>query len=350
MHSVVAIGIVALALGACVTPFPYYDASKPHRAADGFRNNYPHPEKGSFWRWKWEQWRDALPKEPEGGWRFETVRTDAALLRAPAANPSVTWIGHATLLVRMGGANLLTDPHFTERASPFSFAGPRRVVPPTPPPEALPRIDAVLISHNHYDHLDIGSVTRLAAQPGGSPRFFVGLGLKRWFQNLGITDVVELDWWERVEFKGLDLHFVPVQHWSRRTLWDTNQTLWGGWVARHPSFSFFFAGDAGYSRDLADIGARFGGFDLAALPIGSYAPRWFMALNHFDPAEAVAAHRDVRARQSVAMHWGTFANLSDEDLHEPPRRLAAARLGAGLKEDDFFVLKHGETRRLERRS
>ncbi len=337
-----------LALTACIAASSYYDAAKPHRAADGFRNNYPHPEKGSFWRWRWEQWRDGLPKAPAGGWRFETVQTDPALLRSAASNPSVTWIGHATLLVRVGGVNFLTDPHFSERASPVSFAGPVRVVPPVPPPEALPHIDLVVISHNHYDHLDVASVTRLASQPGGAPRFFVGLGLKRWFENLGITDVVELDWWERAEFKGLDLHFVPVQHWSKRALWDANRTLWGGWVVRHPTFSFFFAGDAGYSRDFADIGKRFGGFDLAALPIGSYTPRWFMAVNHLDSAEAVAAHRDVRARQSVAIHWGTFAGLSDEDLDEPPRRLAEARAAAGLKEDEFFVLRHGETMRVAR--
>ena len=221
-------------------------------------------------------------------------------------------------------------------------------MPPTPTLEDLPRIDAVVISHNHYDHLDVASVTRLATRAGGAPRFFVGMGLKRWFEDLGITDVVELDWWERAEFKGLDLHFVPVQHWSKRTPWDANRTLWGGWVVRHPTFSFFFAGDAGYSRDFADIGERFGGFDLAALPIGSYAPRCFMAVNHLDCAGGVAAHRDVRARTSVAIAWGTLAGLSDGDLDGPPRRLAEASAAAGLKEEEFFVLRHGETRRLAR--
>jgi L-ascorbate metabolism protein UlaG (beta-lactamase superfamily) len=342
--------LAAAAIAACVTGFPYADPAKPHRAAEGFRNNYPHPEKSGFWRWKWEQWRDGVPKEPPGGWRFEVASADAEALRARRHNPGVTWIGHATLLVQVGGLNVLTDPIFSERASPVPFAGPKRVVPPEPAPGELPHIDAVVISHDHYDHLDIPSVRLLAAQPGGSPRFFVGLGLKRWFEARGIADVVELDWWERTEFKGLDLHFVPVQHWAKRTLWDENQRLWGGWVLRHPEFSFFFAGDAGYSRDFADIGARFGGFDLAAIPIGSYAPRWFMKIMHVDAAEAVQAHRDVRARQSVGMHWGTFASLSDEDLHEPPRMLAAARAAAGLAEEDFFVMKHGETRRLTARA
>jgi len=349
MAQLVPIAIALITLAACVAPNAYFDPLKPHRAADGFRNVYPHPEKGGFWRWKWEQWRDGMPKEPPGGWRFETVRTDLAALHAGRSNPGVTWIGHATLLVQIGGVNVLTDPLFSERASPVPFAGPKRVVPPVPALAELPHIDAVVISHDHYDHLDVESVKALAAQAGGAPRFFVGLGLKPWFEALGIRDVVELDWWERTEFKGLDVNFVPVQHWAKRSLWDENRRLWGAWVLRHPGFSFFFAGDTGYSQDFADIGKRFGGFDLAAIPIGSYAPRWFMRIMHVDAAEAVAIHRDLKARQSLGIHWGTLANLSDEPLDEPPRRLAQAAAAAGLKQDDFFVLKHGETRRLARR-
>lgn len=349
MRRLLAFAMVLLVLLSCAGANSYFDPLKAHRAADGFRNNYPHPEKAGFWRWQWERWRAGPPKEPPGGWRFETVRVDAQALQAKRHNPGVTWIGHATLLVQMGGVNVLTDPLFSERASPVAFAGPRRVVPPVPALAELPHIDAVVISHDHYDHLDLESVRALAAQAGGSPRFFVGLGLKAWLAQLGIADAVELDWWERTEFKGLDISFVPVQHWSKRGLTDDNRRLWGGWVLRHPELSFFFAGDTGYSPDFADIGRRFGGFDLAAIPIGSYAPRWFMKIMHVDPAEAVAIHRDVRARQSVGIHWGTLARLSDEDLDEPPRKLAEARAAAGLKDEDFFVLKHGETRRLQKR-
>ncbi len=346
MLRVVPYAIAAIAVAACASTNPFFDASKPHHTPNGFRNSYPHPEKGSFWAWQWERWKNGRPRTPENGWRFETARSNAAFLRANGRHTTLTWIGHSTLLLQVDGLNVITDPQFSERASPVSFAGPYRVAPPVPALEALPRIDAVLISHDHYDHLDVDSVLRLARQPGGSPRFFVGLGLKRWFAELGIEDVVELDWWQQTEHKGLELHFVPVQHWSKRTLWDTNQRLWGGWVLRHPALSFFFAGDAGYSRDFADIGERFGRFDLAAFPIGSYAPRWFMKVMHVNPEEAVLAHRDVRARQSVAIHWGTFAWLSDEDLDEPPRNLAAAREQHGLSAETFFVMQHGETRTL----
>jgi N-acyl-phosphatidylethanolamine-hydrolysing phospholipase D len=302
-----------------------------------FRNNYPHAAKGGFWRWQWQRLRDGLPQRPAGGYRFEAAKPDLV------ANPSITWVGHATVLLRVGGLSVLTDPHFSERASPLGFAGPKRVVPPVPSLDELPHIDAVVHSHNHYDHLDRDTVAKLAEQAGGSPRFFVPLGLEDWFARRGIYDVVELDWWEKLNFKGLELHFVPVQHWSKRTLADENRSLWGGWVIRHPELSFFFAGDSGYSRDFADIGARFGGFDLAAIPIGAYAPRWFMQIMHLDPAEAVRVHQDVNARRSIAIHWGTFENLTDESLYEPPLKLAEERKKAGLADDDFVVLRHGET-------
>jgi L-ascorbate metabolism protein UlaG (beta-lactamase superfamily) len=340
--------IAVLSMAACAAN-PFLDGSKPHRTGEGFRNTYPHPEKGSFWQWKWEQWRAGLPDKPPGGYRFETARTDTAFLRMNRRETTATWVGHATVLLQTAGVNVITDPQFSERASPVPFAGPKRVVPATPALADLPHIDAVLISHDHYDHLDAASVKALARQPGGSPRFFVGLGTKAWFAEQGITDVVELDWWQSLEFKGVEVTFVPVQHWSKRTLTDTNQRLWGGWVLRHPGFSFFFTGDAGYSRDFADIGARFGGVDLAAIPIGAYEPRWFMKIMHLNPEEAVRTHRDVKSRASLGIHWGTFDDLTDESLYEPPAALAREARKAGLAQDEFFVLKHGETRRFARR-
>jgi N-acyl-phosphatidylethanolamine-hydrolysing phospholipase D len=330
--------LAALVAACAAVSFRYFDPDKPHHAIEGFRNTYPHEVKSGYWRWKWDQLRLGLPPEPEGGYQFATAQPNLA------ANPSFTWVGHATVLVRVGGLSVITDPQFSERASPLTFAGPKRVVPPVPALAGLPHIDVVVVSHNHYDHLDLESVRRLAEQKGGSPRFYVPLGLKEWFEKRGISDVVELDWWESRDYRGLRIDCVPVQHWSKRTLSDENQSLWCGWVIKHPELSFFFAGDTGYSKDFADIGARFGGFDLAAIPIGAYAPRWFMQIMHLDPAEAIQVHRDVKAKRSLAIHWGTFANLTDESLYEPPLRLAEERKKAGLGEEDFLVLRHGETR------
>ena len=329
--------------------------NKPaHHTPGGFRNNYPTPAHGSFWRWQRERWRNGLPRVPQGGYRFERLHPDLAWLRHNRTQPMLTWIGHASFLLQLGGLNILTDPHLTRRASPLSFAGPARIVAPAIALHELPHIDAVVISHNHYDHLDLGTVKHLARQVNGSPRFFVPLGLKSWFAGRGMREVVELDWWEGAHHRGLDFHLVPVQHWSARNARDRDRTLWGGWMielpsrtrAGEPAFRFFFAGDTGYSRDFADIAARFVPIDLAALPIGAYEPRWFMQVMHVNPEEAVQIHLDLRARRSVAMHWGTFI-LTDEPMDEPPHRLALARQAAGLRGEDFFVMRHGEMRHLD---
>jgi len=324
---------------------PDYSLAKPHHSARGFRNNYPHDPKSGFWKWKWGQWTKGIPEDPSGGYGFEVLKPDLATLSANHGAAALTWIGHATFLLQAGGLNILTDPHFTERASPLSIAGPRRVVPPAIALDELPHIDAVVISHNHYDHLDYGSVTKLAKQKGGAPRFFVPLGLKQWFANNGIDNVTELDWWDSHNFAGVNFYCVPVQHWSQRGLTDTNATLWCGWVIEPTALRVFFAGDTGYSRDFADIQQGFGSFDLALLPIGAYEPRWFMKIMHVNPEEAVQIYKDLHARYAAAMHWGTF-RLTDERLDEPPRRLAAALDAAAISREHFFVMKHGETRSL----
>jgi L-ascorbate metabolism protein UlaG (beta-lactamase superfamily) len=319
----------------------------PH-GPDGYRNNYPHGSRESFWVWQWERLREGLPKPPPGGWNLPAVKTDPVALAAPDANPSVTWIGHATMLVRLAGKNILFDPVFAERASPFAFAGPKRVVPLPIDIADLPRVDVVLISHNHYDHLDADAVARLAAMPQGSPRFIVPLGLKAWFATLGITKVDEYDWWQQTREGELSITFVPVQHWSRRRLDDTNQTLWGGWVVEGEGLRLIHTGDTGYSKDFRDIGERLGPFDMAFIPIGAYAPRWFMKVMHADVPEAVQIRDDLKAARAIGMHWGTFESLADEPLDEPPVVLARQRQERGLSQVEFDVLKIGETRRLER--
>ena len=336
--------IVLPLLAGCATA-PTMNLDKPHHTPNGFRNSYASGwTRASFWQWQLERWRKGVPKNPRDGWHFPSERPDVAWITANRTVPALTWLGHATFLVQAGGLNVLTDPHLSERASPFGFAGPKRVMPPALEIRELPHIDAVVVSHNHYDHLDETTVRRLAHQSGGSPRFFVPLGLKAWFSGRGIHDVVELDWWQSADVGGVRFTLAPVQHWSARTPWDRNRTLWGGWRVDAPDLSFFFAGDTGYSKDFADIRARLGPVDIALIPIGAYEPRWFMGVMHVDPEEAVKIHRDLDARESIAMHWGTFV-LTDEPLDEPPHKLAMALRAAGIPHDRFRVMKHGETRR-----
>ena len=328
---------------------PYYDPAKLHHTPEGFRNNPPHVPPRSLWdviRWQWEVRSQGLPRAAQSGYTTPRVPVDSARLNANGHESTLTWIGHATFLLQVDGQNILTDPQFSERASPFSFIGPRRVVPPAMPLEALPHINIVVVSHDHYDHLDARTVKALAAQTGGSPRFYVPLGLKPWFADLGIENVVELDWWSSAEFSKVQMTFVPSQHFSARRPGVQNKSLWGGWVIRGPGLNFYFAGDAAYSPDFQEIGGRLGPFDLAALPIGAYEPRWFMKGMHINPEEAVLAHRDLKARRSVAMHWGTF-QLTDEALDEPPIKLAQALVEKGIPTGEFFLMRIGETRPLE---
>jgi len=335
----------ALLIAACHSN-PHYNPMKTHHTPDGFRNIHPHAPKQSFWKWQWQRLTKGIPADPESGYNFPLLAPDATFLAANRTRPTLTWIGHATFLLQLGGVNVLTDPHLGERASPLSFAGPRRHVAPGLDFERLPHVDVVVVSHSHYDHLDRDTVRRLNRQAGGPPMFFVPLALKAWFADEGIGNVTELDWWESRVHMGLTMHLAPVQHWSQRTPWDRDRTLWGAWVIEHPQMRLLFGGDFGYSQDIADLGRRFGSFDLAALPIGAYEPRWFMSIMHVNPEEAVRAHRDLNARYSVGMHWGTF-RLTDELLDEPPRKLSEALSGAGIPPERFFLMKHGESRGLE---
>lgn len=347
-----AASVCAALLAACTTMNPYYDPAKPHHRPEGFQNIdpaawMPRPF-GEFFRWRRERAELDIPAPTLD---LSTVAADLAFVRAGGNHFALTWIGHATALLQIGTANVLTDPHFSDRASPVQWAGPKRWQPPGVKVEDLPRIDVVVISHNHYDHLDADSVLALNAQPGGPPLFVVPLGIERWLEGVGITNARALDWWDSVQVAGLTITLTPVQHWSRRTLADTNTTLWGGFAIEGASHGVhrrvFFSGDTGYSaQHFRDIGARFGGFDLALIPIGAYEPRWFMRQQHVNPEEAVRIHEDLRARRSVGIHWGTF-QLTDEPLDQPVRDLAAARAARGVGDDEFFVLRHGETRRLD---
>jgi len=347
---------------------PYYDPNKPHHRRDGFQNNYTEFATKSLadvMRWRLSAMRNKLPPPPLTPIPQRAPDTAFLHQNATAAahmKPAVTWVGHATVMAQLGGLTLLTDPIFSDRASPSSLVGPRRHQPPGVPLNALPRIDLVLASHNHYDHLDDASVRALNAQAGGLPLFVVPLGLKSWLAGRGIAHAIELDWWQGhmvpTAHGEVEVMLVPAQHWSARGLNDRMTTLWGGFAVFAPDCHLFYAGDTGYSRDFTDMRERFaprqtvaqgGGFDIALLPIGAYEPRWFMTDQHVNVHEAVKIHLDLGAKRSLGVHWGTF-ELTDEPLDEPPRALATQRQAQGLADDEFFVLAVGETRLLRPRS
>jgi N-acyl-phosphatidylethanolamine-hydrolysing phospholipase D len=308
-----------------------------HHLARGFRNLDPTYDYTMLGRTVGLLRRLGQP-DPDRGPALTRVPNDGAALRANQDRPTVTWIGHATLLVQLDGVNILTDPNWNDHAGPFGF-GPRRLVAPGVALEDLPPIHAVLISHDHYDHLDLPTLRRL--QRAHHPRVFAPLGVGAWLRTRGLDDVVELDWWERQRYRGLDVVATPAQHGSGRTLTDQNLRLWSSWAVLGQTHRFFFAGDTGYDARMAEIGRQLGPFDVAAIPIGGYSAFTARHPNHVSPEEGVQLFQDVRGRRLVPMHWATFA-LNREPNGEPPRRLVAEARRRGL-EDHLRLLGPGQT-------
>jgi L-ascorbate metabolism protein UlaG (beta-lactamase superfamily) len=255
----------------------------------------------------------------------------------------VTFVGHAAFLIQVAGISVLIDPVYSRRVSPVSVAGPRRVRAPGVRFDDLPSISFVLLSHNHYDHCDLGTLQRLERR--FHPRFVTPLGNGRLLRSAGIRQVQELDWWEAAGAVPLPITLTPAQHFSARSMFDRNRALWSGFLIEADRHRLLFAGDTGYGPHFREITDRLGPVDLAMLPIGAYEPRWFMKDIHMNPAEAVQAHLDLAARQSIAMHFGTF-QLTPEGIDEPVRELANALRARGVPAERFRALEAGESVRL----
>ena len=274
----------------------------------------------------WPRWIESTPSVPI-----------SSSLSSPLA---ITFVNHATCLVQSEGLNLLTDPVWSYRVSPFSWIGPARVKSPGVLLEALPPIHVVVISHNHYDHMDLKSLKALAYQH--NPLFIVPLGDRKLLLSQGLKQVYELGWWQTISYENHEITLVPAQHFSGRSFHDRNRSLWGGYVIECRTQRVFFAGDTAYAGHFKSIFERFGPMDLALLPIGAYEPRSIMQSFHMDPWEAVEAHVDLQAKQSVAIHFGTF-QLTDEGIDEPVSQLKRALEHRKINLETFKVLKEGET-------
>lgn len=324
---------------------PWYDASLAHHTPEGFRN--PEGElcqPGDLQRWRRARRQQNLPLPPQHGYPafIETWYQDADL---SGEDDRIWWLGHAALLIRLNQRYILIDPALSARASPLPFAGPRRKTPAPLSIARLPHLDYVLISHNHYDHLDRPTIKQIARRFPAA-HFLVPLGMARWCRQRGVRTVTELDWWQAATLSGVTFTAVPARHWSMRTFWDRNRALWCGWVITHRHVNVWFSGDSGYSDNLALIAQRLGPFTLAALPIGAYAPQWFMRGQHMDPDQAVALWQQTGRPVTLPIHWGVF-ELADESLDEPPLALAQALRRAGEENNRFAPWRIGESRSLE---
>jgi N-acyl-phosphatidylethanolamine-hydrolysing phospholipase D len=355
-------------------------SSDAHRANGRFRNPWApattQGRVGSFLKWILiDRPRDLRRRDIDPAtFAAEHPRATPTFPSPHAAHDDIviTWVGHSTFLIQIGGYNFLTDPVWGERASPVTWLGPRRWVEPGIDFTALPPVDGVLISHDHYDHLDTPTVVRLATRNPGA-RWFAPLGVRPWLTRRGARDIIERDWWETTEWRTgkqptLTLTCTPAQHFSGRRLDNRNHTLWCGWTVRAGPRAVYFVGDTGRHPLFAEIGQRLGPFDATLMPIGAYDPQWFMRPVHVTPEDAVAAYGELANGQlgnalgtnrlpagntsvpsvpplMVGMHWGTF-KLTDEPMDEPPGRTRRAWDAAGYPPDRLWVPRHGESRRL----
>lgn len=304
-----------------------------------------------FIKWRFRQ-RQAQSQQPP--YVPEYAQPDLEKIRNPdLAKIQLTWVGHSTFLMQVAGMNILTDPIWSKRASPVQWAGPKRQARPGVLFEDLPKIDVVLISHTHYDHLDRNTILKL----GNTPKYFVPERVGAWFKSERITNIVELPWWKSEKCGTLEIFAVPAKHWSKRWAFGIEDMGWSGFVIKSSAGLrrdeagsdlakagvIYFAGDTGYHNEyFKEIGKCFPQIDLALIPIGAYYPQQIFGRFHVDPREAVVIHQEIKTKKSVGMHWGTF-KLTQEPLEEPPMLLAKELQVAGLPQSDFLAMKLGET-------
>lgn len=307
-----------------------------HHTDNGFKNPYLkgdiNPGALAFIKARYfgeQQW----PDEPQNYREFWQA-ADESLIHSLATKPRATLLGHSTVLLQYKELNILTDPMFSEHAFPVQFAGPKRYTPLALSPDQLPDIDIIVISHNHYDHLDVNSIETL----GNQPLWLVPLGLKSWFAEQGIENVKEMDWWQTHQLGDLTITAMPSQHWSRRGLFDMNQSLWASWGFQWSDFTSWFGGDTGYNDiQFKEIGEALGSIDLAMIPIGAYEPRWFMKNQHANPSDAVKIFKDIKAKAAFGIHWNTFV-LTSEPLAEPVYALTQALKDHQLESSQFEAM------------
>lgn len=303
-----------------------------------------HPGFSQMMKWFWER---KSPDTSDSTIGVNIPREAPDMSRIFHPNDSliqVTWIGHSTFLIQLDGLNFLTDPIFSERCSPLEWIGPKRFTPPSISIDSLPPIDFVILSHNHYDHLDLPTAHAL----GKWTKWFVPLGVKEIFESEGLSNVEELDWWGKTDLGPLEIVCTPNQHFSGRSPLDRNESLWGSWAVIGSHQRIWFAGDTGYNPfQFKEIGENYGPFDVALIPIGAYNPEWIMRDHHVNPSEAVSIHRYVRSKFSIGMHWGTFT-LTDEPIDEPPKLLKdALQLAFLLDSSSFITVPQGRTTRVK---
>tara|TARA_R110002050_G_scaffold660_7_gene4601 strand:+ start:3366 stop:4436 length:1071 start_codon:yes stop_codon:yes gene_type:complete len=324
---------------------PVNSASRPsHHTENGFENRYPLPEsKKSFFTFLRLRLlgRESWPKAKKQIGKTPVVAPNLDAIHTPDPNVAqVTWIGHSTVLLQYQGINILTDPVFSDRASPFAHIGPKRYSPPGLAIDQLPKINIILLSHNHYDHCDIESLRQI----GKEPTYIVPLKNASLLKEAGIDSCIEMDWDQFAEVNGVKIVHTPSYHWSSRKISDRKEMLWGGYALTFPNgFKFYFVGDSGWNEQLfAEMGEKYGPFDLGLIPIGAYDPRDFMKAAHVNPEEAVLIKQTMGIKQAIAIHWGTFV-LTAEPVDEPPKRLRIALEQAGLNPDHFLALPVGGT-------